>query len=189
MPRVEALVTPSVIKWAREQAKMSIDEAARKIKRSPADIQAWENGTLRPSIAQARKASEVYRRPLAVFYLPEPPKDFRTLRDFRTLPNNNLREYSSELALLIRTAEYRQEWTREHLLDEGEEPLSFVGSASLNENPRDVARDILETLQLSPQDQQECNTRQGALRLWLEKAESEYDEYGGIKENQKPHSI
>jgi len=51
---------------------------------------------------QARKASEVYRRPLAVFYLPEPPQDFETLRDFRMLPEGFPREYSQELSLLVR---------------------------------------------------------------------------------------
>ena len=29
--------------------------------------------------------SQVYRRPLAAFYLPYPPKDFPLLKDFRTV--------------------------------------------------------------------------------------------------------
>ena len=42
MSRIEALITPAVIKWAREQSKLSIVEAARKIKRPVEDIQGWE---------------------------------------------------------------------------------------------------------------------------------------------------
>ena len=72
MARLEALVTPSVMRWAREQARLSLDDASSKIKRPPEEIVAWEEGRSRPSIAQARTASQVYRRPLAVFYLPEP---------------------------------------------------------------------------------------------------------------------
>lgn len=86
MPRVDALITPSVMRWARESAKLSVEEAASKIGRPIEDMTAWEEGTSRPTIPQARKTSEVYKRPFAVFYLPEPPKDFDTLRDFRSLP-------------------------------------------------------------------------------------------------------
>lgn len=38
-----------------------------------------------PTIAQLRKAAEVYKRSLAVFFLSEPPEGFDTLRDFRRL--------------------------------------------------------------------------------------------------------
>jgi len=171
MSRIEALITPSVMQWAREKAKLPIEEAAQKIRRPPEDILGWEDGSLRPSIAQARKAAEVYRRPLAVFYLSEPPSEFETLRDFRVLPDNELRDFSPELSLLIRTTRYRQEWTREYLLDEEVETLPFVGSYSPQNNPRDIALDILGVLEISPRDQQKCSSRYDALLLWLKKAE------------------
>ena len=171
MSRIEALITPSVMQWARERAKLPIEEAARKIRRPLEDIQGWEDGSLRPSIAQARKAAKVYRRPLAVFYLPEPPNEFETLRDFRVLPDSDLREYSSELSLLIRTARNRQEWTREYLLDEEVDILPFVGSCSLQNTPRDIASDILRVLQILPKDQQKYSSRYDALLFWLKKAE------------------
>ena len=41
--RSDALITPSVIKWAMEKAKLSINEAAYKIGRPPEDIEKWEN--------------------------------------------------------------------------------------------------------------------------------------------------
>lgn len=172
MSRVDALITPSVLRWAREQARLSIAEAADLIKRPPDEIQSWEDGSSLPSIAQARKASEVYRRPLAVFYLPEPPQDFDTLRDFRTLPNTEKRDYSPDLALLIRTTRYRQEWTRDFLLEEGVEKLDFVGSATMNNSPREIAQDILRKLNLSPAEQKKCNTRHEAFRLWMERSEA-----------------
>ena len=53
-----------------------------------------ERGEKCPSIAQARKASEAYRRSLAVFYLPEPPKDFDPIKDFRQLPDVEPGEYT-----------------------------------------------------------------------------------------------
>lgn len=169
--RSDALITPSVIQWAREKAKLSIGEAAHKIGRPPEDIEKWEDGSKKPSIAQARKAAKAYRRPLALFYLTEPPKEFSTLRDFRLLPNHEFREYSPELSLLIRTTKFRQEWIKEYLLDEGIDELPFVGSRSLYSDPRDVALDILEHLNISPKEQQKCSSRYEALLLWLRHAE------------------
>lgn len=37
---------------------------------------AWEIGEAVPTIAQLRKAAEVYKRSLAVFFLSEPPEGF-----------------------------------------------------------------------------------------------------------------
>lgn len=42
--RVEALVTSLVLRWARERARLSIEEAAGKLKRPVEDILAWEAG-------------------------------------------------------------------------------------------------------------------------------------------------
>ena len=56
-------------------------------------------------------------------------------------------------------------------MDEGVEPLPFVGSSSLTNPPRDVAIAILKALQISPKEQQKCNSRYEALLLWLKRAE------------------
>ena len=74
MNRQEALVTPSVMRWARERARLTLEEAAARIGRPAEEIEAWENDEKRPSLAQARRASEAYKRSRAVFYLPEPPE-------------------------------------------------------------------------------------------------------------------
>ncbi len=171
MSSLEALITPSVIRWARESAGLTVQEAAKKLKRPVEDIEAWESGDKRPSITQARKASELYRRPLAAFYLPEPPKDFEILRDYRSLPLDERREYSPKLLVIIRTAIEHQQWTREFLIAEGTEPLSFVGSANIHSLPNEVAINILQTLDVTPDEQYSCRTRDDALRLWMRKAE------------------
>lgn len=82
MARLKALITPSVIKWARERSHYSLKDAAQKIGIIPEKLREWESGKSLPSMTQARKMSITYRRPLATFYLPHPPKGFRTMRDF-----------------------------------------------------------------------------------------------------------
>jgi len=78
MPKkIEALVTPEVMKWARVKARLSVEQAAEKLDRTAEEIEQWESGTNKPSLAQARKAEKVYHIPLATFYLHEPPQGFR----------------------------------------------------------------------------------------------------------------
>ena len=82
MSRNQALITASVIKWARKRSHYSLKVAAEKIGVSPQKLKEWENGKSLPSMTQARKISITYRRPLAAFYLPHPPKGFRIMKDF-----------------------------------------------------------------------------------------------------------
>lgn len=171
MGTIEAQVTPEVMKWARESAKLDLPTAAQRIGRSEEEIRDWETGEKRPSLAQARRASEVYRRSLAVFYLPEPPKEFDTLRDFRQLPQGKSREWSPELALLIRRIRCRQEWLREFLVEEGFDRLSFVGSASLSTESASLTGSIHNELGVAMKDQIACHEPRLALNLWAEHAE------------------
>jgi len=86
MPRsIPAPVEPSVLRWARESIDLTDVAASRKMDLPDDRVAAWESGEAIPSIAQLRKAAEVYKRALAVFFLAEPPRDFDTLRDFRRL--------------------------------------------------------------------------------------------------------
>lgn len=151
MARQEALVTPSVIKWARDKAGYDVGTAAQKIGRPSPEIEAWEDGSLRPTLPQARKAAEVYRRSLAVFYLPKPPRDFGTLRDFRHLPGDQPREYSPELALLVRRVWGRQEWLRHFLIAEGAGQLRLAGSAGIGDDAAGVGRGCVGNLVLHRQ--------------------------------------
>src|SRR5437868_3692417 len=82
---IQALVEPQVLEWARQTAGMSIDAAAKRLKISQDLLAQWESGAARPTLAKLRVVSRLYKRPLAVFYLPEPPRDFAPLKDYRRL--------------------------------------------------------------------------------------------------------
>ncbi|MBI5416428.1 ImmA/IrrE family metallo-endopeptidase, partial [Candidatus Poribacteria bacterium] len=143
--------------------------AAKKIGRSEEEIQGWEDGTQQPTLAQARKTAEVYKRSLAVFYLPEPPQGIQTLRDFRHLHKSS--EYSPELVFLIQLVEYRQNWLRERLEAEGVNKIEFIGSASLNTPVVKLAEKIRKYLKITSEQQMNLKTRREALNFWINKSE------------------
>ena len=167
----EALVTPSVMKWARERARLDISTAAHKLHRPETDIAMWESGEKRPTLAQAKKASEVYKRSLAVFYLPEPPKDFDTLKDYRLLPDQSLGEWSPELALLIRQVMVKQQWLSEYLQEIEMDKVSFIGSVTPRIAPGKLAIIIRKHLNLDISEQIKCREPREAFNLWIEHAE------------------
>src|SRR5687767_11959169 len=76
-------VVPDVLIWARKGISLSEEEAARRLQVSQDTLLKWESGELEPTISQLRKAAKLYRRPLAVLLLTEPPVDFDVLKDFR----------------------------------------------------------------------------------------------------------
>lgn len=86
MPRQEALVTPGLLKWARTTAGLTVETVGAKLRVAGGGevVAAWESGEVKPSMAQARKLAQLYRRPLEVFYLASPPEERGAVPDFRS---------------------------------------------------------------------------------------------------------
>ena len=167
---IPALVSPRLLRWARETAGFDLGGAARRVKRSEEQLRAWESGVSRPTVAQLRQAARVYRRPLAAFYLPHPPPDLPLPRDLRRLPAGRPRGFSPELRFLIRSARERQRWLREILPELGEPRVTFVGSATLDSGEEALARAARRLLKI-PEDYR-TGARHRALRDWIDAIES-----------------
>jgi DNA-binding transcriptional regulator YiaG len=78
----KAHITPILLKWARESARMPRTAVALELSLTVAQLQDWESGTSQPTIKEAQALAKLYRRPFAVLFLPELPRRFRILRDF-----------------------------------------------------------------------------------------------------------
>ena len=110
---IPALVKPALLVWARERAGLSLEIAAEKLAIEADLLRQWEQGADHPSIAQLRKIGETYKRPLAVFFLPEPPVGFDPQSEFRRLAGVTPQTESPELRLALRLALFRRETARE----------------------------------------------------------------------------
>lgn len=98
-------IQPAVIRWARESIGLSVYDVAAKLKRPIHEIEGWEVGANTPSYAQLEKlAYQIYKRPLAVFFLPAPPEEIPPEREFRTLPDADLLNLSADTHIQIRRA-------------------------------------------------------------------------------------
>lgn len=109
--------------------------AARKIHVPDGRVAEWEAGDRQPTIAQLRVAATAYKRPPGVLFLPAPPREFDTMRDFRRLPGSVSGDWSPELH-----GEYRRARAqRESLLELAEvEDLAPVTSWRLSSVPDEI---------------------------------------------------
>jgi Zn-dependent peptidase ImmA (M78 family) len=152
--RIKAHVNPALITWARETAGFSTPaEASTQLKIEEAQLAAWEDPTSeeKPSIPQLRKLAAVFRRPLAVFYMAEPPRRFAVMRDLRRLPGTGPRHYSPPLQLEIRTANERRQLALELAADLEREVPRFTLAATEREDPERVGERIRAALGVTGQ--------------------------------------
>ena len=128
-------MNPELLVWARNTAGLSLDSAAKKLGVKPSRLTEWEEGRLRPTVTQLRKAANVYKRPLAVFFLPRPPAQPQPLHDFRRFPDKEQAHLSPELLLEMRRARRRRAVALE-LLGDLERPVTALPlRASLDDDP------------------------------------------------------
>lgn len=98
-------VRPEVLRWARQSIGLSVSDVALRLKRPVEEIEAWEADGPYPSYPQLEKlAYQIYKRPLAVFFLPTPPEEVSPTREFRTLPAEDLQTLAVDTHLHIRRA-------------------------------------------------------------------------------------
>lgn len=135
-----------VFKWARESAGLDVGEAAKALHIKPESLEGVEAGS-EPSRPLLLRMTQVYRRSLLTFYLPEPPKKGNRGQDFRTVTPGQYVEAEAEIDVLIRDLLARQSLVRSVLEDEEEiQPVRFVGAASMEQGVGAVAQSIQQAL-------------------------------------------
>lgn len=164
--RIEAIVKPELLIWARESAGLRIEEVAKKAGVKPDRLNKWEDGELRPTIRQLRTLARIYKRPLAVFYLPKTPKKFQALREFRRLPATGIYEYSPNLRFEIRRAEDRRQIALDLYQLLGESPPEINISVELSDKPENKASEIRELLGISYKTQVNWTNIYEAFNNW-----------------------
>src|SRR5271157_16384 len=147
--RIEAYINPVMLKWARESLGLSLEDAASKLRVNPRKLQQCEKGRARLTFHQLITASNVYKRPVATFYLAEPPQEFE-IPDFRRLPQSQDSTLSPELRLAIRRIHYQKQVAEQLANGGNSHDWGFIGSVKIDDDPENVAQWIREYLKITP---------------------------------------
>lgn len=131
-------VEPELLTWAIERSRKPYETMHKRFPR----LASWLAGGLQPTQRQLEDFARTTATPLGYFFLSEPPKEQVPIPDFRTLPDTAIHSPSADLLDTIYAMQRRQQWLRETLVDEGAEPLGFVGTTNLNANTVAVAHEM-----------------------------------------------
>lgn len=101
-------VNGEIIRWAREYYNMQPDEAANAIGVDLQRYANWESGEEHPTYAKLKKISEVFRKPSAIFFFPEPPDIPPIKGDLRTLPDDVVSRFSKNVIVQFEHANVYQ---------------------------------------------------------------------------------
>lgn len=94
-------INSQILIWAREVSGTTIEQSYEKFSKQKIDD--WESGNDYPTYSQLKQLCEFYRKPVAVCFMPEPPKMKSVRPSFRTFPyeydsifNRNLQKHIDE---------------------------------------------------------------------------------------------
>lgn len=155
---------------------MSIEDVAHKLKRSSEEVTAWESEDgISPTYSQLENlAYKVFKRPLAVFFLPAPPDEIPPAREFRTLPDVDLQTLHADTYLQVRKAHAYQITLKE--VFEGRSPsgrhISQESPLNMHGSVETQARAVRKTLGISLDDQLGWKSDDVALKRWREALEA-----------------
>jgi Zn-dependent peptidase ImmA (M78 family)/transcriptional regulator with XRE-family HTH domain len=164
--RVE--VKPVLLRWARKRAGLDAEALAHRFPR----LADWEREQARPTLKQLEQFANATHTPIGYLFLPEPPVEHVPIPDFRTAGNQRIEHPSPDLLDTVYLCQQRQEWYRDFVRSQGEEPLRFVGSATLNSNIETAAAAIRTALAFDLEERRQLSTWTEALRRFIEQADA-----------------
>lgn len=165
-------INPMVLRWARETAGISLEDVAHKLNRktiTTETIMNWESGASAPNYVQLEAlAYNIYKRPLALFFFPEPPVEETPEQAFRSLPVSEIQRMSPRMRLLLRQAKAMQINIEE--LNGGDNPaerqlvrdLRFAPDTSVTE----LSEIVRKFLGIELSEQLKWRSSEEAFKMW-----------------------
>jgi len=139
-------VERSVLEWAIQRAGKPHEYLSRTFPK----WRDWLNGTVLPTYSELRRFASVTHTPFGYLFLDKPPAAELPIPLYRSYGDPHRQDSpSNNLLDTVRAMKGRQEWMRDYMIEEGQDPNPLVRSAQLGESPADVADRIRASLGLS----------------------------------------
>jgi Zn-dependent peptidase ImmA (M78 family)/DNA-binding XRE family transcriptional regulator len=150
-------VKPEVFKWLRESSGWTREEIAKRIKTSTQNIQNIETGNKKPTIRQLKELSNVFKRPVASFFLDEPIQEKPKPKDYRMLPNK-VNKFDKKTIYVLRKARRLQVLCKELSLNIDYDTKVKIKKVKLSDNPKEIAKKYRSLLELTEEKQRRFKT-------------------------------
>ncbi len=168
-----ALIQPKTLSWALKRSHAPLEDIAKSAHVKVADLESWQKGKKAPpTIRQAQHLAQVLHIPFGYLFLSEPPKDDLPLPDLRTIRNEELKFPSPELQDVIDDVLRKRDWYKEYLLQQGTEPVKFIGRFNVKNAVQKVAADISEVLGINESLRKKVSSWEEFLRELIDVAQA-----------------
>ena len=165
-------INPTIVKWARERSGYTLQEVAKSFNRDVATISDWESGAAAPTYVQLEKLADKYKRPIAMFFFPEPPQEPDFVGQL-ALRSSDIEQLDPSIRILLRQAHARQLSLME--LNMGVNPVDSKIfhdlHSQLDSSPTELAQQTRAYLDISVETQASWRNARAALENWREQVE------------------
>ena len=165
-------INPDIVRWARERSGYTLQEVAKSLNKDVETISEWESGAAAPTYLQLEKLADKYKRPVAMFFFPEPPQEPDFVEQL-ALRSSEIEKLHPGIRILLRQARARQLSLIE--LNTGTNPAEtkiFRDLHShLDDSPTELAQQTRTYLGISVEMQTSWRSAREALENWRESIE------------------
>ena len=139
---METIINGTMIRWARERARLSPEELAEICRTDPETVRQWESGERAITVTKAKRLATLALIPYGLLFADHPPEEKIPIADYRTHGSMGIRRPSPELLATIDDARLKQEWYREYLIAEDCSPRDYIGTYDTDADPECVAKEM-----------------------------------------------
>ena len=165
-------INPTIVKWARERSGYTLEDVATSLNRDVETISDWESGEQAPTYVQLEKLADKYKRPVAMFFFPEPPHETDFVGQL-ALRSSEIEQLDPGIRILLRQARARQLSLMELNMDANPAETKIFRDLhpQLGDSPTELAQQTRAYLDISIDTQAGWNSAKEALGNWLESVE------------------
>ena len=135
-------VSEPVLSWALRRSERTFEEALTRFPK----LGDWMGGNAQPTLHDLEKFAAFTHTSLGALIMPEPPDETLPIADMRTRESAAIERPSGNLLDTIDRYQQFQDWYHNYAREQGAEKLSFLGTASVKDSPRAVARRVRSLL-------------------------------------------
>lgn len=164
-------VNPAVIEWALRRSGIDVDEVRAAQVPWMKPVRKWLDGETQPTYKQLLALAKRTNVPLGHLLRETPWPERLPIDDFRTKESEGISAPSGNLLDTIYACQNRQEWYRDYIIRSGEEPLEFVDSWDIGDDPNELAETIRNRLDWSLAPFGDVDTWEGSVKLLRDRIE------------------
>ena len=145
-------VKPEILKWVVSSAGWKEEDISKKLKVNQNIFSSWLKGEANPTLKQLEDLVKIVKRPLAVFFLSEAPKEKPLPKDYRMLPEK-AGKFDKKTILAIRRARRLQKISKELSENLNANLNKLIPTVKQSENSKNIAEKYREEFRFDQEKQ------------------------------------